>query len=155
MDRAVLVVADLAADLFDNGRRLVQALDSRGLRFDAAFWLLESDSYHWRLYLGRHGVRETGSLELYKQIDGVLESLGMQERLWIGMIRIADMTSKLITALNASLGSAVSVDGTRLDNAFLDDAQLPGCVLYRLNANQCLGSSGADAHENVGAAPHP
>jgi hypothetical protein len=48
----VLVVADLAADLIAAGRTLPRKLDAQGVRFDAAFWLMDPENSSWRLHLG-------------------------------------------------------------------------------------------------------
>jgi hypothetical protein len=140
MGETVLVVAYLAPDLIEAGRTLLMELDAKSLYFDAAFWLLDGDSANWHLYLGAHSIRENGSLALYRKVNRTLTTLSLTDKLWIGMISIVDMRSKIVRALASALGTAASVDGARLDNAIVGGIQIPSCLLYRVSANQKLAT---------------
>ena len=129
MADTVLLVADLARDLIEAGRTLIRKLDSRSVRFDVAFWLMDPENGSWRLHLGASSVRETGSLALYEKVDTILTEMGFGVRFWIGMVTIEDLRSKLVQALISKLGSAESVDGTRLDYATVNGVRVPPCVL--------------------------
>jgi hypothetical protein len=45
-----------------------------------------------------------------------------------------------VKSLRKAVGTAASIDGTRLDNEFIDGVSIPGCVLYRLSRRQKLQS---------------
>ena len=145
MADTVLVVADLARDLIEAGRTLIRKLDSRSVRFDVAFWLMDPENGSWRLHLGASSVRETGSLALYEKVDTILTEMGFGVRFWIGMVTIEDLRSKLVQALISTLGSAESVDGTRLDYATVNGVRVPPCVLYRLSPEQPVGAGNASS----------
>lgn len=139
MADTVLVVADLALDLIDAGRNLLRKLDAQGVRFDAALWLMDPENGSWRLHLAASSVRETGSSVYYEKVDEILTELGFGVRFWIGMVTIEDMSSKIVRALVSALGTAASVDGTRLDNAFIGGIRIPPCLVYRVTCKQPVG----------------
>ncbi len=62
----------------------------------------------------------------------------MQNEIWIGTISIVGNRTPLVKALRQRLGTAASVDGTRVDDAFVGGVWIPGCVLYRLSRRQKL-----------------
>jgi hypothetical protein len=113
---------------------LLAKLDSQAVRFDAAFWLMNAENGNWRLYLGAPSVRDTGSLAYYGKVDEILMEMGFGVRLWAGMVTIEDMRSKIMQAMIAAFGNAVSVDGIRLSNEAIGGTWVPACVLYRVTA---------------------
>ncbi len=138
MAETVLVKADLTPEMISAGRILLTGLDSQGLVFDAAFWLLDEDSVKWHLVLSNRSVRKDGSLALYHKVNKALEKLRLQNVMWIGDITIVDHRVPIVQSLRSVLGTAASVDGARLDNATVGGSQVPGCVLYRLSGRQRL-----------------
>lgn len=144
MGETVLVRADLTPRMVDAGRELVIGLDTRGLGFEAAFWLMDEDNGRWHLVLSSRAVKFDGSRAQYAAIHKVLLSLRLQNDIWIGMISIVGHRTPLIRSLREALGPAAAVDGVRLDNAFIDGVSLPGCMLYRLSARQKLQPMGSE-----------
>ena len=134
MDETLLVRADLAPELIEAGRTLLLGLDAQAANIEAAFWLLDNSSGIWHLVLGNRWVRKSGSSVLYNKVNRTLTKLGLQDRLWIGMVSIVDQRSVEVQALDKALGGAASVDGVRLDDAKVGDIRLPGCLIYRVSA---------------------
>jgi hypothetical protein len=79
-----------------------------------------------------------GPRSLYAKVHKVLLSLRLQGDITIGMISIVGHRTPLVKSLRGVLGAAASIDGTRLDNAFVGGIRLPGCLLYRLSRRQKL-----------------
>jgi hypothetical protein len=124
--------------MIEAGRELVTALDSHGPEFEAAFWLMDEENGRWHLFLSSRSVKFDGSRVMYAEVDKVLSTLQLQSDIWIGMVTIVGHRTPLVRALRETLGMAASVDGTRLDNAFIGGVSIPGCVLYRLSRRQKL-----------------
>ena len=61
MGETVLVRADLTPRMIETGRGLVVGLDTRGLEFEAAFWLMDEDNGRWHLVLSSRAVKFDGS----------------------------------------------------------------------------------------------
>jgi len=118
------------------GRTLLVALDQHGLEFEAAFWLMDENNGRWHLMLSSRSVKEHGTMAVYKRVDKVLSKLGLQDVLWIGMVSVIGDRTPIVQSLRGVLGAAASVDGTRLDNSFVEGVQIPGCLLYRLSRRQ-------------------
>jgi len=138
MGETLLVKAELTPAMIAAGRTLLTGLDSQGLIFDAAFWLLSENSVKWHLVLSNRSVRRDGSLRLYHKVNKAIERLHLQPVIWIGEISILDTGVSIVQALRRALGMTSSVDGTRLDNATIGGEQIPGCLLYRLSVKQKL-----------------
>jgi hypothetical protein len=147
MVETVLVRADLTPRLIEAGRELVTALDSYGPEFEAAFWLMDEENGRWHLVLSSRSVKIDGSRALYAEVRKVLSTLQLQNDIWIGMISIVGHRTPLVRSLRETLGTAASVDGARLDNAFIGGVSIPGCVLYRLSRRQKLQSSTYEARK--------
>jgi hypothetical protein len=133
----------LAPELIAAGRTLLMGLDAQHIDVEAAFWLLDENSGSWHLVLGARSIRRNGAASLYDKITRLLAKLGLQDRLWIGMVSIVDQGSPIVRALDKALGAAASVDGARLDNATVDDIRMPASLLYRLSRKQRLLPEGA------------
>jgi|SRR5580658_1688600 hypothetical protein len=138
MAETILVRSDLSQRLIDAGRSLIVGLDQIGLAYEAAFWLLDEESAIWHLVLSTKAVKMDGSRALYSQVHKVLLNLGLNGDIEITMISIVGDKTPIVKSLRDALGAAASVDGTRLDNAFLGAVRLPGCLLYRLSRRQKL-----------------
>jgi hypothetical protein len=67
LDQVPLVGPDIPA-----GRKLVEALDSKGLQIEIAAWWL--DNGNWKLILATPRSREQGPLIVYSEIRDVIES---------------------------------------------------------------------------------
>ena len=140
MADTVLVVADIAADLIDAGRALIAKLDAKAVRVDASFWLMDPENGNWRLYLGVPSARETGVSPYYDKVDEVLAEMGFGVRFWIGMVTIENSHSKIMLALATAFGNEASVDGMRLHNETIGGIRISACVLYRVSAEQTVGT---------------
>jgi hypothetical protein len=138
MAEITLVRSDLTPGMIEAGRSLVVGLDQLGLGFEAAFWLMDEESAIWHLVLSTPAVKMDGPRSLYSKVHKVLLNLKLQGDIWIGMISIVGHKTPLVKSLRDVLGAAASVDGTRLDNAFVGGMLLPGCLLYRLSRRQKL-----------------
>jgi hypothetical protein len=140
MVETVLVRAELTTRMIEAGRELVTVLDSRGPSFEAAFWLMDEENGRWHLVLSSRSVKMNGSRAMYVEVNKLLSALQLQNEIWIGMISIVGHRTPLVKALREALDTAASVDGVRLDNAFIGGVSIPGCVLYRLSRRQKLQS---------------
>ena len=140
MAETVLVRADLPPRLIEAGRELVIALDSHGSEFEAAFWLMDEENGRWHLVLSSQAVKIDGSRAQYAEVRKVLSTLQLENDIPIRMISIVGHRTPLVKSLRKALGMAASVDGARLDNAFIDGVSIPACLLYRLSKRQKLQS---------------
>jgi hypothetical protein len=147
MVETVLVKTDLSPRLIEVGRELVTALDAHGPDFEAAFWLMDEENGRWHLILSSRSVKMDGSRAQYGEVRKVLETLPRQTDIWIGMISIIGHRTPLVKALREAVGMPASVDGTRLDNAFIGGVWVPGCVLYRLSRRQKLQSNTSEVRK--------
>jgi hypothetical protein len=147
MAETILVKADLSPRMIEVGRELVTALDAHGSEFEAAFWLMDEENGRWHLFLSSRSVKMGGSRAQYAEVDEVLETLQGRNDIWIGMISIVGHRTPLVKALREAVGMPASVDGTRVDDAFIGGVWIPGCVLYRLSRRQKLQSNTSEVRK--------
>jgi hypothetical protein len=138
MVETILVRTDLSPRMIEVGRELITALDAHGPVFEAAFWLMDEENGRWHLVLSSRSVKMDGSQAQYAEVDKVLATFPRQSDIWIGMISIVGDRTPLVKSLRKALGMTASVNGARLDNAFIDGVSIPACVLYRLSKRQKL-----------------
>jgi len=139
MAETVLVRADLPPRLIEAGRELVIGLDSHGSEFEAAFWLMDEENGRWHLFLSSQAVKFDGSQAQYAEVRTVLSTLQLENDIPIRMISIVGHRTPVVKSLRKALETAAaSVDGTRLDNEFIDGVSIPACLLYRLSKRQKL-----------------
>src|ERR1700722_2172533 len=136
MAQAILVTTELTPGMIEAGRSLVAGLDRADLAFEAAFWLSDLESGYWHLFLSTKAVKMDGTRAQYAQVRKVIEKLGLEDEIWIGMISIVGDKTPTVKSLRQVLGTSLSVDGTRLDGAFVSGTLLAGCMLYRLSRRQ-------------------
>jgi hypothetical protein len=60
----------------DDGQRLLDRLDEKGIVVRAACWVKPVQEDRWSLYIATPSVDENGTLQAYRQLNGVLRSLG-------------------------------------------------------------------------------
>lgn len=145
MAQAALVRSILTDEMIELGRTLLTRLDEEGVVFEAALWLLDEEIQEWRLVLASGLIRTSGPRMLYRKIGRCLSGLGADRLIPLEMVSVVDERSQLVQSLRRALGSATSVDGTRLDGATIEGTRLPGCVLYRLRARQRIAAAKAKA----------
>ena len=138
MAESILVRSALIPGMIEVGRSLVAGLDQAGLAFEAAFWLSDEESGIWHLVLSMKAVKMDGSRALYSQVHKVLLNLGLEADVRIWMISIVGDKTPIVKSLRGVLGTAASIDGAVLDDAFIGGVRIPGCLLYRLSRRQKL-----------------
>ena len=138
MAETILVRPDLTPGMIEAGRELVASLDVHAMAFEAAFWLMDDENGQWHLVLSSRAIKIDGSRALYADVIKVISTLRLRQYLWIGMISIVGHRTPLVKSLHETLGMAASVDGVRLDGAFVGGVSVPGCLLYRLSRRQKL-----------------
>jgi hypothetical protein len=138
MAETILVRSDLSPRLIGAGRELVAGLDSHGLEFEAAFWLMEEEFGRWHLFLSSQAIKFDGLRSQYAEVGKISSMLGLENDVPITMIAIIGHRTQLMKALRKAVRPAATVDGTRLEDTFIGNVYIPACILYRLSKRQKL-----------------
>jgi hypothetical protein len=136
MAETILVRADISPRLIEAGRELVAGLDSRGQEFEAAFWLMDEEFGRWHLFLSSQAVKFDGMRAQYAEVRKISSTLGLENDIPITMISIVGHRTPLVKALRKAVRTAATVDGVRLEDAFIGNIYIPACLLYRLSKRQ-------------------
>jgi hypothetical protein len=128
------------------GRQLVTALDLHGPKFEAAFWLMDEDNFRWHLILTTRSAKMDGSTALYAEVRKAGSALHIENDIRVGTVSIIGDRMPVVRALRKIMGTKATVDGTRLDDTYIERVWIPGCYVYRVSARQALKPVPEEAH---------
>jgi hypothetical protein len=127
MGTATLVTEDVAA-----GHNLIEALDAAGFPVKAAFWLYDSDTDKWTLWVGT--PRAAKDLQrAYMRVGEILSAVPDRKVLELPQIRLVSPDDPTVRAM----GSLVSVKGisdVRLRSNVADGIYIEDALIYRTAA---------------------
>jgi hypothetical protein len=123
MDKTALVERGV-----DDGRKLLEALDSAGFQVSAALWFYVSDADEWRLMIASPLVDEKGPRKAYTFIQSVLAGLsplGISLR----SISVVSPHHEVIQLLKGAIRNVpgrrdVRVTRNAVNNVFIEDAYI-------------------------------
>jgi hypothetical protein len=104
MHKTTLVDADI-----EGGRRVLAALEQRGVRVTAAFWSQSEDEDDWSLVVVSPDVPEKGPTTVYKELLAVLKDLDIKPpgplHSWWNLIKIISPASLIYQRAKQYSGS--------------------------------------------------
>jgi hypothetical protein len=128
MDRTSLVEHDL-----NEGRRLVQALDTVGFPLPAAFWFYHSERDRWQLMIGSPVVTDKGPLYAYEVIQKALASASPRIELNLDDIVVTSDLDPTVAKIRLALGTdgMPYVNQQRLSQAAIKEIYPHSVYVYR------------------------
>jgi hypothetical protein len=128
MANATLVNIDV-----EQGKKVIQALDSARLKVSVALWLLSSDYYEdYRLVLASKRFDVQGGIKSYAEIHQALKSagIGVENTPALLILRMAD---PFVRSLRTSFSKTASVEGMRLGGQLIGDRFVDNAYVYRID----------------------
>lgn len=124
MASEVLVDADI-----DRGRRVLEALDSTGLRARAAFWRYAHESSDWRLVIALPTVDLRGTRSVYERLGRLLKKSDIDIPLWrITVVSTGDPLTRWarlqIKKTDPEVVGLRSSSNTAIGDAAIEDAYI-------------------------------
>lgn len=133
LGKAKMVGKLLNKELIDAGAELVQRLDDKGLRPDAAFWLYSSETQSWRLFLAEAKLPSAGPKHVYRNIQKVMKDVPEDSRILglsdIGLLR---SDAPLIKSLRTAIKTSHGISGIRVTNSVVNGNLIEDAYIYRV-----------------------
>ena len=128
MDRTTLVGIDK-----EGGKRLLEALDRKGLAIRSAFWFYFPEPEEWRLVLATPIVKKEGPLKTYSLIQSVLQGLDPPPDILFRHITVMSPDDTLIETLrNVVITELDSVEDILVVERIVDGFHIDDTYIYRL-----------------------
>ena len=128
-----MVEAELSKRLIDAGAELIQSLDNKGLRPDAAFWLYSSEAQSWRLFLAEAKVGKAGPKNVYRQIQRIMKELPDDSQVLslsdVGLLR---SDAPFIQLLRTAISTGSGISGIRFTNNVVNGNLIEDAYIYRV-----------------------
>jgi len=123
----------LVKEDIERGRRLLQALDERGVRVQAAFWAYKPESNRYQLVFGSEDVESQGMRPLYGKIQEALETIPPEERVRSSEIAVTSMSRGLVRHLRTHVKTpADAIEAHRFTDEVIDRELVEDALVYRL-----------------------
>ncbi|MGK6351360.1 hypothetical protein [Parapedobacter sp. DT-150] len=122
--------AILVDELYDAGRKLITALDKKGIRIPTAFLAkLSDDDYAWSLLVAMDGVKANGSRPYYKRIQETI----LENNIPISLadIRVIDVRDNLAQSLQKMLHTGDEIGRINFFGHYINGQRFPDAVIYR------------------------
>lgn len=135
MDQTTLVDRDI-----EEGRHLVEALDTAGFPVTAALWYFSAQEGIWRLVIASSKVKELGPRAVYTEIQSTMQSANIT--LPLTQISAVPPDAPIVTEVRifAGTGGAPYIGGYHLFHTALGNIFIEEAYVYR--AERIVGASG-------------
>ncbi|MBI4908627.1 MAG: hypothetical protein HY820_33715 [Acidobacteria bacterium] len=127
MDTAALVSIEVT-----RGSEVVRALDSAGVKLNAALWAVLPEYGDWRLVLASRRFDLPDPREGYGLLHVALDAAGFTPRT-TPTILILPTTDPFVKALRKRFGKTSSVEGMRLGGQMIGDRFFEDAYVYRIS----------------------
>ena len=121
-----MVAQPLVEPQIEAGRRLVEFLDSHGMRPEAAFWLFSSDFDDWRLMLAVKEVDEGGPRRAYEKF------LNLETGVSINEVSLVSPKNAMVKRLRSAIRTGKGIAAIRLTGNVIDGTYVEDALIYRL-----------------------
>lgn len=133
----------------DDGKRLIAALGSTGIQFDAAFWTRPASLNEWRFILVTPLVETKGPKHLLREAFRALENMNGQASFSYFDIDFQSPRSAHVALLASKLPGVV--EDSDLGSIMLGDYAMEGFMMYFMKTDRILAANGHGGSSLVGA----
>jgi hypothetical protein len=127
MDKTALV-----EKYIEDGKKLINGLDEKGFRLDAALWFYLTDSDEWRLLLASPFVEKEGPRKSYNVIQSVLEGLSPPSAISLKDISIVSPNYNLIQLLKIAIRTGPGISDIRFTRNVINNTLIEDAYIYRI-----------------------
>ncbi len=126
--------AILVSEHIDFGRRLLTALDARGLPVTAAYWFLSFDGTEWTYVVSTPRLDESASFEPYRIVNEVIDQLHAPQAISPIETHLMGEHQPIIVNLRAfaATGDGRSVRERKIVGESVGGSYIVGAYLYRV-----------------------
>lgn len=119
--------------MIESGAKLIQKLDERSVRPDAAFWLYSPDIQQWKLIFAEIKVGTVGPKEIYKKIQETISSLGDElQEISLDDIALTEPEAPIVALLRVAIRTGPGISGIRFTRNVINGTLIEDAYIYRL-----------------------
>ena len=126
MDTTLLVETQ-----FEEGKKLLEKLDSSGRIFPIALWMNSLEKNDWIMLLGVPKLKTTGSKDVFKLIHEIIIKNNLQ--LSLNDISLTDTTSEISQGLKSTIKTGFAISKINFFGNFINGHEFPDSIIYRVN----------------------
>lgn len=126
MDKTTLVESAI-----NEGKVIVENLDSEGLFFPIAMWFFMPNN-EWRLIFGKEDVNEAGAREYYKKIQKTLNKITPKPDITVSDISLISTDNELAKLIKVALRTGKGISGIRFTGNVINGRLIPDAYIYRV-----------------------
>lgn len=126
MDTTILVDT-----LYDKGKKLIEELDKKGLKFPIALWVNDPERDDWRLVFGITKLNLSGSKEIFKNIHQVI--LKHHIELSLNNITLEDYSSPFCQSLKHFIKTGLGLGKLTFTGNYINGQRFPDSIIYRVS----------------------
>ncbi|MCC6357413.1 MAG: hypothetical protein IT450_01605 [Phycisphaerales bacterium] len=116
----------------ERGRRLIQAMDERGIGVSMALWLYHEESSEYWLTIAGKFVDELGKHEAYLRIARILTETGLGEELPLRRVQVVFPDEPLVRSIRKLVKTpAKGLVGFRLSRSHVNGIAISDGYVYR------------------------
>lgn len=130
MDKTALVEIDI-----NEGKMLIEKLDSTEFLVRAALWLYFSEPDEWRFVIASDYIDKEGPKKAYSYIQSLLENMRFS-RLSLQNISVLSTTNDLIQLLSIAIKTGPGISGIRFTRNVINNFLIEDAYIYRVNIDK-------------------
>ncbi|MGG0592514.1 hypothetical protein ABEY80_22015 [Priestia megaterium] len=128
MDKILLVM-----NVFESGKRIVNALSKTNFNFDAALWLYNPESSHWNLIIASEELDHHGPRVIYQHIHETLKQENLNSLIDFSDISLVSPYDPLIQSLKNFRFETGQESEFRLTQITLGNSYIEDAYIYKIS----------------------
>ncbi len=116
----------------EEGKRLIEELDGKNFKVQAALWFYSADSDEWRLLIASPFVEKNGPKKSYNFIQAVLSRLSPSAEISLKDISVLSPSNDLIKLLRSAFRTGSGISGIRFTRNVINNTMIEDAYIYRI-----------------------
>ena len=126
MDKTILV-----DEQFEEGKKLIEALDKEGYRYPIALWMNSPENNDWILFIGVPNLKKSGSRDIFKKIQDIIKKNNIH--ISLNDISLLDTSDNNSQALRTMIKTGYAIGKINFIGNFINGQKFPDSIIYRVN----------------------
>jgi hypothetical protein len=116
----------------EDGRRIVEGLDSSRFEVQSAFWFYTPASHKWTLFIVTPLVDNLGPREAYARVQTLLLTVSPRPQISLKDISLLSPQNELVRLLRLAIKTGPGISGIRFTRNTINGVFIQDAYIYRL-----------------------
>jgi|NGEPerStandDraft_6_1074524.scaffolds.fasta_scaffold190328_2 hypothetical protein len=121
----------LVDDQYNEGKKLIEALDKQGERYPIVLWINDPEKNDWILLFGIPKLKITGVKKIFTIMHNVL--IENHINISLNTITLIDTTNQLCTDLKVMINTRNEIGKISFFGNIINGRRFPDSIIYRVN----------------------